>query len=70
MRAGVRFGKNKICMVLCGDNVVVMSESAEQLQRLPHVAGGCGRHAGLAFTRVGGYLSVCVCVCVCVCTNY
>ena len=31
MNAGVRVGRDKICMLLHADDVVIMSESAEEL---------------------------------------
>ena len=34
MNAGVSVGRDKVCMLLYADDVVVMSESAQELQSL------------------------------------
>ncbi|XP_050705903.1 uncharacterized protein LOC126991179 [Eriocheir sinensis] len=50
MNAGVRIGEDKVCVLLYADDVVVMSESAEELQSLLDVVGGYGRDFGVRFS--------------------
>ena len=46
MNAGVRVGRDKVCMLLYADDVVVMSESAEELQSLLDVVDEYRRDFG------------------------
>ena len=50
MNAGVSVGGDKVCMLLYADDVVVMSESAEELQRLLDVVGEYGQDFGVRFS--------------------
>ena len=50
MNAGVNVGNDKICVLLYADDVVVMSESAEELQSLLDVVDGYGRDFGVRFS--------------------
>ena len=47
---GVRVGENKICVLLYADDVVVMSESAEELQELLDVVSEYGNDFGVNFS--------------------
>ena len=50
MNVGVKVGEDKILMLLYADNVVVMNESAEELQSVLEVIGGYGRDLGVSFS--------------------
>ena len=50
MNAGVKVGEDKICVLLYADDVVVMSESAEELQSLLDVVGEYGKDFGVKFS--------------------
>ena len=50
MNAGVSVGNDKVCALLYADDVVVMSESAEELQSLFDIVGGYGRDFGVEFS--------------------
>ena len=50
MNAGVRVGDGKVCVLFYADDVVVMSESADELQRLLDVVDGYGRDFGVRFS--------------------
>ena len=50
MNAGVGVGRDKVCMLLYANYVVVMSESAEELQNLPDVVDEYGRDFGMNFS--------------------
>ena len=43
INAGVRVSRDKVCMLLYANAVVVMSESAEELQSLLDAVDECGR---------------------------
>ena len=49
MNAGVSVGRDKVCM-LYADDVVVISESAEELQSLLNVVDEYGRDFGVNFS--------------------
>ena len=50
MNAGVRVGRDKVCMLLYADDVVVMSESAEELQSLLDMVYDYERDFGVSFS--------------------
>ena len=50
MNAGVRVGNDRVCVLLYADDVVVMSESADELQSLLDVVGQYGRDFGVKFS--------------------
>ena len=50
MNAGVRAGRDKVCMLLYADDLVVTSESTEELQNLLDVLDEYGRDFGVRFT--------------------
>ena len=50
MNAGVNIGRDKVCMLLYADDVVVMSESAEELKSLLDVVYEYGRDFGVNFS--------------------
>ena len=50
VNAGVRVDGNKICLLLYADDVVVMSETAEELQSLLDVVSGSGMDFGVKFS--------------------
>ena len=50
MNAGVRVGRDKICILLYADDVVVMSESAEEFQSILDVVDGYGKDFGVRFS--------------------
>ena len=51
MNAGVKVGRDKICTLLYADDVVVMSESAEEFQSILGVVDGYGRDFGVRFSN-------------------
>ena len=50
MNAEVRVGRDKVCMLLCADDVIVMSVSAEELESLLDVLHEYGRDFGEKFS--------------------
>ena len=50
MNAGVSVGRDKVCMLLYADDVVVMTESAKELQSLLDVVNEYGRDFGVNFS--------------------
>ena len=50
MNVGVSVGNEKICVLLYADDVVVMSESANELQSLLDAVDGYGRDFGVRFS--------------------
>ena len=51
MNAGVKVGRDKICTLLYADDVVVMSESAEEFQSILDVVDGYGRDFRVRFSN-------------------
>ena len=51
MNAGVKVGTDRICLLLYADDVVVMSECADELQSLLDVVAQYGRDFGVRFSR-------------------
>ena len=49
--AGVRVGRDKVCMLLYADDVAVMNESAEKLQSLQDLVDEYGRNFGVKKAR-------------------
>ncbi|XP_063877492.1 uncharacterized protein LOC135109778 [Scylla paramamosain] len=50
MNVGVSVGNDKVCVLLYADDVVVMSESADELQSLLDVVDGYGKDFGVRFS--------------------
>ena len=50
MNAGVRVGNDRICVLFYADDVVVMSESADELQNFLDVVDGYKRDFGVRFS--------------------
>ena len=50
MNAGVKVGTDRLCLLLYADDVVVMSECADELQSLLDVVGQYGRDFGVRFS--------------------
>ena len=50
MNAGVNVGEDKLCVLLYADDVVVMSESAEELHSLLDVVGEYGKDFEVKFS--------------------
>ena len=50
MNTGVRVGRDRICILLYADDVVVMSESAEEFQSILDVVDGYGKDFGVRFS--------------------
>ena len=51
MNAVVKVDGDKICLLLYADDVVVMSETAEELQSLLDVVSGYGRNVEVKFSN-------------------
>ena len=50
MNAGVKVGNDRLCLLLYADDVVIMSEGADELQSLLDVVAQYGRDFGVKFS--------------------